>query len=59
MNLGNLREIKNRSEERLRQSASQQKIVMIYAALTLGLMLLVTVTNYVLGMQMDNFGKQQ
>ena len=56
MNLGNLREIKNRSEERLRQSASQQKIVMIYAALTLGLMLLVTVTNYVLGMQMDNFG---
>lgn len=56
MNLGNLREIKNRSEERLRQSASQQKIVMIYAALTLGLMLLVTVTNYVLGLQMDNFG---
>ena len=56
MNLGNLREIKNTSEERLSQSASQQKIVMIYAALTLGLMLLVTVTNYVLGMQMDNFG---
>ena len=56
MSLGNLREIKNRSEERLSQSASQQKIVMIYAALTLGLMLLVTVTNYVLGLQMDNFG---
>ena len=56
MNLGNLLEIKNRSEERLSQSASQQKIVMIYAALTLGLMLLVTVTNYVLGLQMDNFG---
>ena len=56
MNLGNLREIKNVSEERLHQSASQQKIVMIYAALTLGLMLLVTVTNYVLGLQMDNFG---
>ena len=56
MNLRNLREIKNRSEERLSQSASQQKIVMIYAALTLGLMLLVTVTNYVLGLQMDNFG---
>ena len=56
MNLGNRREIKNRSEERLSQSASQQKIVMIYAALTLGLMLLVTVTNYVLGLQMDNFG---
>ena len=56
MNLGNLREIKNLSEERLHQSASQQKIVMIYAALTLGLMFLVTVTNYVLGLQMDNFG---
>ena len=56
MNLGNLREIKNVSEERLRRSASQQKIVMIYAALTLGLMLLVTVSNYVLGLQMDNFG---
>lgn len=56
MNLGNLREIKNLSEERLHQSASQQKIVMIYAALTLGLMFLVTGTNYVLGLQMDNFG---
>ena len=56
MDLRNLREIKNTSEERLRQSPSQQKIVVIYAALTLGLMALVTVTNYVLGLQMDNFG---
>ena len=56
MDLRNLREIKNTSEERLHQSPSQQKIVVIYAALTLGLMALVTVTNYVLGLQMDNFG---
>lgn len=56
MDLRNLREIKNTSAERLRQSPAQQKIVVIYAALTLGLMLLVTVTNYVLGLQMDNFG---
>ena len=56
MNLRNLREIKNVSEERLQQSPSQQRIVVIYAGLTLGLMALVTVAGYVLGLQMDHFG---
>ena len=56
MDLRNLREINRVSEQRLNQSPSQRKIVMIYGALTLGLMLLVTVVNYVLGLQIDNFG---
>ena len=56
MDLRNLREINQVSEQRLNQSPSQRKIVMIYGALTLGLMLLVTVVNYVLGLQIDNFG---
>lgn len=56
MDLRNLREIKNISADRLRQSPSQQKIVAIYGALSLGLMLLVTVVNYLLGLQLDNYG---
>ena len=40
MNLRNIREIKNLSQERLAQSDIQRKIVVIYAALTLGLMAL-------------------
>ena len=56
MNLRNLREIRDTSAERLQQSDVQRKIVVIYAALTLGLMALVTVTNYVLGLQLDNYG---
>ena len=56
MNLRNLREIRNISAQRLQQSPSQRNIVLIYAALSLGLMGLVTVTSYVLGIQMDHFG---
>ena len=56
MNLRNIREIKAFASERVRQSPSQQNIVMIYAGLTLGLTALVTVLSYVLGLQIDNFG---
>ena len=56
MNLRNLREIKTFSEDRLQRSASQRRIVAIYAGLTLGLMALVTVANYLLGLQIDRFG---
>lgn len=56
MNLRNLREIKEFSNERLKESPSQQKIVVIYAALALGLTALVTVVSHVLGLQIDNYG---
>ena len=56
MNLRNRREIKAFAAQRLKQSPSQQKIVMIYAALTLGLAALVTVVSFVLDLQIDNYG---
>lgn len=56
MDLRNIREIKRFSAERLAQSPSQQKIVLIYAGLTLGLAALVAVAGYVLGLQIDNYG---
>ena len=56
MNLRNLRQIREFAPERLKASPAQQKIVMIYAGLALGLTLLVTVLNHLLGMQIDNYG---
>ena len=56
MNLRNLREIRDFSRQRLSQSPSQQNIVVIYAALVLGLTALVTVTSHILGLQIDNYG---
>ena len=56
MDLRNLREIKDFSLERLKQSPSQRTIVVIYAALALGLTALVTVVNHILGLQIDQFG---
>ena len=56
MNLQNTREIKDFAARRLEDSPSQKQIVVIYAALALGLTALVTVLNHVLGLQIDNFG---
>lgn len=56
MNLRNLRQIRGFASERLRQSPSQKQIVVIYAALALGLTALVTVFSHVLGLQIDNYG---
>lgn len=56
MNLRNCREIKSFASQRVKESPSQQKIVVIYAALALGMAALVTVASYVLGLQMDNYG---
>ena len=56
MNLRNTREINSVAAQRVRQSPSQRKIVMLYAGLALGLTALVTVLNYMLGLQMDKFG---
>lgn len=56
MNLQNIREIKDFAARRLEESPSQKRIVLIYAALALGMTLLVTVLNHILGLQIDNFG---
>ena len=56
MNLRNIREIKELAARRLEASPTQQRIVVIYAALALGLTFLVTVLNHILGLQIDNFG---
>jgi len=56
MNLRNIREIKSFASRRLEDSPSQKQIVVIYAALALGLTVLVTVLNHLLGLQIDNFG---
>ena len=56
MNLQNLRQIRRFASDRLQQSPSQKRIVVIYGALTLGLTALVTVLSHVLGLMMDNFG---
>ena len=56
MHFSNLREIKEFSARRLQDSPSQKKITMIYAALALGMAALVTVLDYVLGLQIDNYG---
>ena len=56
MNLRNLRELRGFAARRLKESPSQQKIVVIYAALVLGLTALVMVINHVLGLQIENFG---
>ena len=51
MNLKNHWEIKNFAAQRLQESPSQQKIVLIYAAAITVLALLVTVINYTLKLQ--------
>lgn len=56
MNLRNLREINAFASQRLQASPSQKQIVVIYAAIALGLTALVTVANHILGLQIDNFG---
>jgi len=52
MNLRNLRQIRQFASERVQQSPSQKQIVLIYAALALGLTALVTVVSHVLGLMM-------
>lgn len=56
MNIRNSRQIKDVAAERLKESPSQQKIVLIYAGLALGLTVLVTVLSHILNLQIDNYG---
>ena len=54
MNIRNRREMKDFAAGRLSNSPNSKKIILIYAALVLGLSGLTTVVNYVLGLQMDD-----
>lgn len=56
MNLQNLRQIREFAPERLKAASFQRQIVLIYAGLALGLTVLVTVLNHLLGLQIDNYG---
>ena len=56
MDLRNIREIKEFSSRRLLDSPSQKQIVAIYAACVFTMAALVTVLDYVLGLQIDNYG---
>lgn len=56
MDLRNIRQINQLAPQRLMEAPVQKKIILIYAALALGLTAVTTVANFVLGLQMDNFG---
>ena len=49
MNLRNIRQLQDTAAQRLSEAPSRQQIVVIYAALSLGLTALETVLNFVLG----------
>jgi len=54
MNIRNHRELKTFAAGRLQNSPNLKKIILIYAALVLGLSGLTSVVNYVLGLQMED-----
>lgn len=56
MNIRNIRELKAFAAQRLMYSQSERRIVWIFATLTLGLSAAVTAVNYILDMQISNFG---
>lgn len=56
MNLRDIRELKQTAARRLDSASEVRKIVLIYAGITVGASLLVTVVSYVLGLQMSQTG---
>ena len=56
MNIRNVRELKTFAAQRLSHAQNEKRIAAIYAGLILGMAALVTVVNFVLGLQIDNFG---
>lgn len=56
MDIRNTREMKAFASQRLGHAREEKRIVAIYVAITLGLSALVTVVNYVLGLQMSDLG---
>lgn len=56
MDIRNRKELKAFAAQRLEQAREEKQIVLIYAGLVLGLSLLVTVINYLLGLQISHTG---
>ncbi|MBR3950068.1 MAG: DUF975 family protein [Oscillospiraceae bacterium] len=56
MDIRNVRELKGFAGERVGNIRDGKRIVLTYGAVALGLTLLVTVVNYVLGLQIDQLG---
>lgn len=56
MNIRNRRQIREFAAGRLENARNAKQVVLIYSALTLGLSALVTVVNYLLGLQIDKLG---
>lgn len=56
MNIHENRELVSFAGQRLEGHPKEKRIVLIYAAIAIGLTALVTVVNYVLGLQMDQLG---
>lgn len=56
MNTLSIREIKAEARDRLSQAQDRKRILLIYAGIILGLTALVTIVNYILGLQLDQLG---
>ena len=56
MNIRNIREMKQFALRRLESCQEEKSIVLLYAALALGASALVTVSSYILNLQIDHFG---
>jgi len=56
MNIRNTQECKRFAAQRLKNAPDAKRIVLIYSALAIGLSALVTVVNYVLGLQINQMG---
>ena len=56
MNIRERSEIKSFARQRLAGNQEEKKLILIYAGVSLGLALLVTVVNYVLGLRIDQTG---
>lgn len=56
MDIRNTKQLTQFAAERVDNTPAVRRIALIYCSLSLGLALLVTVVNYVLGLQMDNLG---
>lgn len=56
MNIRDNREISHFAAQRVTNTPAHKRIVLIYSALVLGMAMLVSVANYIIGSQIDNFG---
>lgn len=56
MNIRERNEIKSFARQRLAGNPEEKKLILIFSGVTLGLALLVTVVNYILGLQIDQTG---